>query len=148
MRRLTFRSLSKGQQRTLQTESATVAEELVAEIYGTKHRPDQAEWYDCVRETTGAKTEVKSCFATVGVEYPAAGRFRLRRDQLRSLLASDASGVAWVAFVLFDADAGEILIRRAKPATVMEWVRERGGWNEAGHTEFEKQQKVPISEVF
>lgn len=51
--------------------------------YEIKHRTDQSEWYDCIRGTTGAKTEVKSCFATVGVEYPAFGRFRLRRDQLR-----------------------------------------------------------------
>mgnify|MGYP006284538385 CR=1 FL=1 len=148
MRRFRIRSLSKQQQRDLQTDSGTVAEELVAEVYGLLHRPDRAVWYDCVLKSTGAKTEVKSCWAVVGQQYPARGRFRIRRDQLRSLLASDASGVAWVAFVLFDADAGEVLIRRAKPSTVARLVRERGGWNEAGHAEFDYQHKLPYDAIF
>ncbi len=69
-------------------------------------------------------------------------------EQLVSLLASDASGTAWVAFVLFDEDSGEVLIRRARPKTVSGWVAERGGWNESGHDEFDEQHKLPIDVVF
>lgn len=143
-----IRSLSRIQRRRLQEETAVVAEELVAEEYGLAHRPDEAEWYDCVLSSTGAKTEVKSCVSEVGEKYPAPGRFRLRADQTRSLLSSDASGVAWYAFVLVDLDAGVLRFRRAKPSTVSRWVRERGGWNEAGHEEFDRQHKHPYSVVF
>lgn len=151
---LAVRSLSglpRKQQRRLQGgDSAVVAEELVAEELGAnaKHRPDRAEWYDVVLETTGAKTEVKSCWRRVGDAHPADGRFRLRRDQLRSLLSSNASGTAWVAFVLFDENTGEARVRRVTPSTAWGWVNERGGWNEAGHDEFDYQHKLPWDEVF
>ena len=147
----TLSALPRSQQRRLQSgESAVVAEELVAEALGpnAKHRPDEAEWYDVVRSTTGAKTESKSTWRRIGEQYPADGRFRLRRDQLRSLHAANASGTAWVAFVLFDEAADEVRIRRVRPSTVSEWVREAGGWNRAGHAEFSHQLKLPYSVVF
>jgi len=149
--RLDIRDLSDAQQDMLRTgDSGDVAEELVAEELGpnAKHRPNREDWFDVVRETTGAKTEVKSTWSRIGEEYPADGRFRLWRAQLRSLLASDASGTAWVAFVLFDEDSGEVLVRRARPSTVSEWVAERGGWNESGHDEYDEQHKLPHSVVF
>lgn len=151
---LATRSLSglpREQQRRLQgDESDVVAEEVVAEELGSsaKHRPDRAEWYDVVLETSGAKTEVKSTWVRIGEAYPADGRFRLRRDQLRSLHAANASGVAWIAFVLFDENRDELRIRRVRPSTVSAWVRERGGWNRAGHAEFDRQHKLPASVVF
>lgn len=144
-----MRELSSDQKDMLRAgDTAELAEELAAEEYDLLHRPDEAEWYDCRHPRSNAKTETKSTIAEIGDKYPAAGRFRLRLDQLRSLLSSDASGVAWIVFVVFDYDAGVIRLRRAKPSTVSGWVRERGGWNEAGHQEFEKQHKLPITEVF
>jgi len=146
-----LRELSSRQQEMLQTgDSSEVAEEIVAEALGpnAKHRPDRADWYDVELETTGAKTETKSCWREIGEEYPAAGRFRLRRDQLRSLLSSNATGTAWVAFVLFDEERGEARVRRAGPSTVWSWVIERGGWNEAGHEDFDWQHKLPWDVVF
>ena len=145
-RTLRMRSLSRTQQEKLQSgETGTLAEELVAEEYGLKHRPDETDWYDCVHPNSGAKTEVKSTATQIGQQYEAPGRFRLRRDQTRSLLSSDARGVAWYAFVLYDFEKGEIRLRRAKPSTVSGWVSEAGGWNEAGHEEFEEQKKLPLS---
>lgn len=142
-----IRDLSKGRKKRLQSgESSTVAEEIVAGKYGLNHRPNEAEWYDCINENTGTKTEVKSCFSKL--KGGAKGRFRLRRDQTRSLLASDGQNVAWYGFVLFDVDSGEIEIRRAKPSTVSSWVTERGGWNTANHSEFDEQHKLPFSVVF
>ena len=125
-----------------------LAEELVAEEYGLLHRPDEREWYDCRHPRTNAKTEVKSTLRRIGDDYPAAGRFRLRGDQTRSLTSSDAAGVAWYVFVLFDLERGEIRMRRVKPSTVSGWVSDRGGWNAAGHTEFDEQHKLPWTEVF
>jgi hypothetical protein len=131
-------------------DSGTVAEELVADELGAtaKHRPDRAEWYDVVRSSTGAKTEVKSCWARIGDEFEADGRFRLRRDQTRSLRSATAAGTAWYAFVVFDEDAGTVVARRARISTVSGWVRSRGGWNRAGHSEFDRQHKLPNDVVF
>jgi len=146
-----LRDLPDDQQRKLQSgESGTVAEELAARALGSSavHRPDRAEWYDVVRETTGAKFESKSTWDQIGEEFPADGRFRIRGDQHRSLTAATASGVAWYVFVLFDKSRGVALIRKARPSTVGRWVRERGGWNAAGHEEFDEQHKLPASVVF
>lgn len=143
-----IRDLPRQQRRQLQTDTDEVAEELVAEEYDVDHRPDRAEWFDCVNPRTGTKYEVKSCLTEIGEQYPASGRFRLRRDQTRSLLSSDAAGVAWYVFVLIDVDDGRIRFRRAKPSTVSRWVRERGGWNRAGHDDFDQQHKLPWDDVF
>ncbi len=146
-----LRDLPDDQQRKLQSgASAEVAEELAARALGSsaKHRPDRAEWWDVIRETTGAKFEVKSTFDRIGEDYPADGRFRLRGDQHRSLTASAASGVAWYVFVLFDKSRGVAWIQKARPSTVTRWVNERGGWNEAGHDEFDEQHKLPAEVVF
>ncbi|WP_410765782.1 hypothetical protein [Haloferax sp. DFSO60] len=148
MKIVRMRDLSRRQQERLQSgETGYLAEQLVAEVYGLDHKPDEADWYDCVHPNSAAKTEVKSTSVRIGEKYPARGRFRLRRDQTRSLLSSDARGVAWYAFVLYDFEKGEIRIRRAKPSTVNAWVREAGGWNEAGHEEFEKQRKASLQTV-
>lgn len=146
-----LRNLPRRQRDLLhEGESDVVAEEIVAEELGPngRHRPDRAEWYDVVLDSTGAKTEVKSTWTEVGEKYPAGGRFRLRRDQTRSLHAANASGVSWYALVLFDEDAGEVVVRRVRPSTVSTWVRDRGGWNRAGHEEFSHQHKLPYSVVF
>lgn len=131
-------------------DRGTLAEELVAEVLGPawKHVPDAAEWYDVIHEDRGTKVEVKSCLKTVGDDYPAKGRFRIRRDQTRSLTQSDRLGTAWYAFVLFDLDGGVISIRRAKPTTVKAWVLKRGGWNTANHSAFDYQHKLPYSVAF
>lgn len=142
-----LRDLSRRQQREYDEDRQGVAEELVAEAYGLAHRPDRADWFDAVLEASGTKYEVKSTGMRIGDEYPAPGRFRLRRDQTRSLVASDAQGTAWYAFVLFDEDAGEAYIQRRRPATVAGIVEDRGGWNEAGHDEFDRQHKLPYDEV-
>ena len=142
-----FRSLSRGQRRKLEKDAAELAEELAAEQYGVIHRSDREEWYDAVDTDTGAKYEVKSATREIGDEYPARGRFRVRRDQTRSLLSSDARGTAWYVFVLIDDPEGVIRFRRMRPSTVSSIVRERGGWNQAGHEEFEEQMKLPISAV-
>lgn len=140
--------LSTRQRRLLNEDPSVLAEEIVADEYGLLHRANEEEWYDCRHPRTNAKAEVKSAFTEVGEKYPARGRFRLRRDQTRSLLSSDAAGVAWYAFVRFDPDAGDVDVRRAKPSTVSGWVRERGGWNRAGHDEFDWQHKLPHSVPF
>ena len=146
---LQMRDLSRAQRDKIRAgETAELAEEIVAEVFDLLHRPNEAEWYDCRHPHTDAKTEVKSTIAEIGDAHEAAGRFRLRLDQLRSLLSSDAAGVAWIVFVLFDYDAGVVKLRRVKPSTVSAMVRDRGGWNDAGHQEFDKQHKLPIGEVF
>lgn len=147
-----LRSLSRTQQRRIADAPEQVAEEIVAEVVpNAKHRPDEAEWYDVVKTTTGTKYEAKSTWTEIGQKYPAGGRFRLRRDQLRSLQASingGGDGSAWVAFVLFDEEEGAAKVRRAKPSTVAGWIEDRGGWNESGHDDFQKQHKLPYSVVF
>jgi len=141
-------SLSSYQQdRLRQGETAILAEELVAETYRLEHTPDRADWFDALNPRTGTKYEVKSCLRDVGEDYPAAGRFRVRRDQTRSLTASSAHGAAWYCFVLVDYDAGAIYLQRRKPATVSRIVHEHGGWNRAGHEEFEYQNKLPIKSI-
>lgn len=150
--RRSLRDLSDRHQRMLhEGESEVVAEEIVAEELGreAKHRPDEEEWYDVRYSSTGTKVEVKSTWTEVGDEYPAGGRFRLWRAQMRSLLASDAAGTAWVAFVLFDEASGEVRVRRARPSTVWSWVTDdRGGWNRSGHEEWDRQHKLPYEVVF
>ncbi|MFC7099039.1 hypothetical protein [Halobaculum marinum] len=50
---------------------------------------------------------MNSVHKQVGDEYPAEGRFRLWRRQLRLLVAPRFAGdlgTTWVAFVLFDGD--------------------------------------------
>ncbi|WP_121822828.1 hypothetical protein [Halostella salina] len=124
------------------------ATEAVADRYGLVVENGLVDWYDAVNDGTGTKYEVKSTSKRIGDDYPAAGRFRLWRDQHRSLQASDASGVAWYAFVLLDDDGNVVEIQRRKPATVGAIVRERGGWNLAGHTERDgPQHKLPWTEV-
>lgn len=150
--RLTPTDLSSGQEQRVFSDGdrQTLAEELVSDVLGDNwsHRPDEADWYDVVHDTRGTKVEVKSCLKQVGEKYPGDGRFRLRRDQTRSLTASDRQGTAWYAFVLFDLENREILIRRAKATTVRQWVTDRGGWNKANHGEFDYQHKLPYSVVF
>lgn len=148
MKKVKLRDLSRQQRRQYDDDRETVAEELVAEEFGLLHVPDRAEWYDAVNDNTGAKSEVKSTSERIGEEYPADGRFRVWESQTRSLVASDAQGVAWVAFVLFDEDAGHAYIQRRKPSTVLSIVNERGGWNESGHSEFGRQYKLPIEPIF
>lgn len=97
-------------------------------------------WDEAIDESTGTKYEVESTHED--------GRFRLWEDQTRSLLSSDARGTAWVAFVLFDERGNVEAMQRRKPSTVNRIVRERGGWNRAGHSERDgRQHKLPHDEV-
>ena len=141
-----LRNLSRRERRQLEEDSATLAEEIAAAVYGFTHQPDDAEWYDGVLESTGTKYEVKSTHSEIGSSYSANGRFRPRRDQLRSVRASDASGVAWVVFVLYDHNGGVVRLRRMKPSTVQRTLVD--SWNDAGHADFQKQHKVPFGQVF
>lgn len=145
------RDLSRGQQQKLQRSKSfgELAEELAAEQYdGYKHVPDQSEWYDARHENTGSKMEVKSTSSTIGSKYPGDGRFRVWQGQHQSLTSSDASGTAWYVFVLLDEDAGLLRMRRVKPSTVTQIVRDRGGWNNSGHGSMGKQHKIPHDELF
>lgn len=130
-------------------DDSLLAELLVAEHYGVAHDP--AEWYDCQNKHTGAKFEVESTREVIDGRNPSkfvptAGRFRLFEGQLRSLVAADARGTAWVVFVLFDEDRQPVDMRRMRPSTVLRLVNERGGWHESGHQKG-KQHKVPIEAV-
>lgn len=143
---LSLRNLTDKEREMLANDPATLAEQIAAARYGFAHRNEETDWYDGVKLSTGAKFEVKSTEIDIGEDYPAKGRFRLRRDQLRSLRASDASGVAWVVFVLFDDEKGVVRMRRMKPATVQRTLVDE--WNRAGHSDFDFQHKVPFSQVF
>lgn len=141
-------NLTSRQRREYGTgERDDVAEELVAEVFDATHAPERANWYDVVDEDASTKYEVKSTSRRIGDEYPADGRFRLWRAQLRSLIASDAGATAWVAFVLFDEDVGHATIQRRRPSTVWDVVDARGGWNESGHDDWGRQHKLPYDEV-
>lgn len=146
-----IRSLSKTQRRKLhQGDHGEVAEELAADEFGLLHRAREEEWYDvraADRESRSTKGEVKSCREEVGEKYPAAGRFRLRRDQHRSLTASDGQGTAWYIFVLWRESTGDVVLQRRRPSTVTQIVADRGGWNRAGHEEFDEQHKLSVEEV-
>jgi hypothetical protein len=125
------------------------AERYVAESYDLDHRPNEADWYDCVHPR-GTKYEVKSTTETYSGEYSdgATGRFRLWEDQHRSLTAAEGSEgqTAWYAFVLLDTDGEVVDVVRRKPSTVTEIVA--GNWNQAGHAERNgRQRKLPWPEV-
>lgn len=144
------RSLSRNQQERLQRSKSfgDVAEEIVAEEYDLEGLSLDAEWWDLRHPSRPAKYEVKSTSTTVGEKYPGDGRFRVWESQTRSLLSSDARGVAWYVFVLMDEEAGVLRMRKAKPSTVSRWVRERGGWNKSGHESMGRQHKIPRWVVF
>ncbi|MBV0903924.1 hypothetical protein [Haloarcula salina] len=144
------RDLSRGQQERLQRGGDAfdeLAEELVAEEWGLEGLGLEAEWWDLRHPDRPTKYEVKSTQSTIGEDYPADGRFRVWEGQTRSLVASDAQGTAWYAFVLFDEDAGLLRIQRRRPSTVLSVVQERGGWNESGHESMGRQHKLPIETV-
>jgi len=118
----------------------TFAEEYVANSYGLEHAPGEADWYDAVHPERGTKYEVKSTHT--------GGRFRLWEGQVRSLVASDGQGTAWIAFVLLDANGNVVDVQRRKPSTVLQLVNDRGGFNRAGHQERDsRQHKLPEEEV-
>lgn len=137
-------------------ESGEFAARLVAAHFGPawEYRPDRADWYDVVHEERPTKIEVKSTHTTIDGETPGsfvdvAGRFRVWRSQLRSLIASDAAGTAWVVFVVFDEDGAPIEARRMRPSTLRRIVvDDYGGWDASGHAEMGEQQKLPIEAVF
>ncbi len=145
--------LTGSERRRLQREpddDAEKAEMLVAELVDGRHTPEETNWFD-VRSAGGdTKIEVKSTHREIGKEYPAEGRFRLWRSQLRSLIASryaGETGSTWVAFVLFG-DSGAPRVRRMHAQTVRDVVEETVGWGPSGHEEFDEQAKLPIESVF
>lgn len=149
--RFSLRELSRNQRRKFsEGDHGEVAEELAAEELNLAHAPREETWYDLrpySHQEKSTKIEVKSAHRRVGDDYPAAGRFRVRRDQHRSLAASDGQSTAWYAFVLFDEETGDVVIQKRRPSTVTKIVDERGGWNRAGHEEFDEQHKLPIGTV-
>lgn len=145
--------LTGKQRRRIQAaadDDAELAELLVAELVDGRHTPDEEDWYD-VRSAGGAtKIEVKSTHHRIGDDYPADGRFRLWRRQLRSLIASrhaGETGTTWVAFVLFDED-GAPKVRRMHARTARRIVEDSVGWGPSGHESWDEQAKLPIGEVF
>lgn len=114
------------------------AEEWVAEEYDLDHEPGEPgeRWYDAINPRTGTKYQVKSA--------EPGGAFRLWSDQHRSLTACEGQKCAWYVFVSSDGRS-----RRVRPSTVTRWVRERGGWVEAGHElrPGAKQHKLDVDDV-
>lgn len=146
--KISIRDLSRHEQEQLQRSKSfdELAEDLVVDEFGLE--VDRVDWYDAVHPNTDAKTQTKSTSSTVGQSYPGDGRFRVWEEQHRSLTTSEGQAVAWYAFVLLHEDEGEIWIRRMKPTTVTQIVRERGGWNASGHSSYDRQHKIPWPEVF
>jgi hypothetical protein len=122
------------------------ATEWVAHEYEVEVRNNEQSWYDAVNPRTGTKYECKSTRREL--DDGSTGRFRLWEDQHRSLEASDASGVAWYAFVLPSTDGSSLVVQRRKPRTVGRIIERRGGWNTSGHrTRRQRQHKLPWPEV-
>jgi hypothetical protein len=151
------RSLSRGQQRAIQTPDsdrednpsfADVAEEIVSEEYNLEGLSLDPDWWDLHAPERSTKYQVKSTQTSIGQEYPARGRFRVWESQTRSLIASDAQATAWFAFVWFEEESGLLRIRRMRPSTVLRIVNETGGWAESGHESMGRQAKIDIGEVF
>ncbi|ELY69324.1 hypothetical protein [Natrinema versiforme] len=118
------------------------ASEWVAAQFSLE-RADGRDWCDLVNPRTGAKHEVKSARPD--------RRFRIWEDNHRSLTASDGQNVAWYDFVILSSGSTPEPLdhRRMKPATVTQLVKDRGGWNRAGHSKRDgRQHKLPVSEVF
>ena len=115
-----------------------------------EHAAGEASWYDVRRTTTGAKGEVKSTHETIKGAHNDAGNgeFRLWESQHRSLLAADASGVAWYHFVVLDDDGHVVGYARRKPKTVSSLVESVGGWSLAGHDDRDGRQcRLPWSAI-
>lgn len=130
-------------QRAATRRQGAFAEQLVASIHDLEHRPDETDWYDAVNPRTGTKYEVKSTHQEL--ESGAPGRFRLWRDQHRSLVASDAAGTAWYTFVLLSSGGDVLDVQRRRPSTVTRLVE---SWNRAGHGERDgPQYKLPWPQV-
>lgn len=132
-----------------------LAERVAAAIYNYDHAPDEEDWYDAKHRLENSKMEVKSAHTKLtwkrksdNKRVSEKGRFRLWRAQLRSLMASNAAGTAWVTFVLFDENDTILAVKRMKPSTVWSLVEDSGGWNESGHDSWGLQQKLAISDVF
>jgi len=141
-----------------QGDNGTFAEVLTAELYQVRHTPDEADWYDCRNADRGTKFESKSAQVTIDGRdedsyVPTAGRVRVWRSQLRSLIGAAGSEgqTAWVVFWLLDEDGGPLEVKRVQPSTVWSWVTdEMNGWDESGHSnpDLNKQQKLPLGLVF
>jgi len=136
-------------------ESGEFAARLVAAHYGATYEPDDADWYDVNTKATGTKYEVKSTHTTIDGENPGTfvgvdGRFRVWKDQLRSLIQSDAGdSTAWVVFVVFNAEGTPLEARKMKPSTVWKLVQDEfDGFDISGHISRTKQQKIPIDALF
>jgi hypothetical protein len=139
-------------------ENAVFAQVLVAELFGVRHVPNEADWYDLRHPDRGTKYEVKAAQTTIDglVEderVPVDGRFRVWKGQTRSLInAAAAEGQsAWYVFLLLDGDGDPLELRRVQPSTVWRWTTERfGGWDDSGHDNPDRnqQQKLPYGVVF
>lgn len=135
---------------TSNAERGADVEQWVAAEYDVEHAPDETDWYDCIDRERGTKYEVKSCRRRVrrGAFRFVDGRFIVRERQLRSLVASDRAGTAWLVFVLRNRDDDVVDHRRVTPAVVAAVIDERGGWNDSGHEEYDREHKLPWTEVF
>ncbi len=130
-------------------DDGELAEAIAREAYDLEPVPGDDELDGDLRNPrTEARYEVKSTHARVGDEYPADGRFRLWRDQHRSIVGYDAQPdlAGWYVFVRFVDDTPREL-RRVEPSTVTRLVG--GEWGPSGHAGREAEQyKLPVGEVF
>ena len=129
-------------------EKAAVLEEVAARVYGY-NSTRSASWYDARRES-GAVIEVKSAQEKEGSKYPAAGRFRLWREQHSKLVSYDRESSAFYVFVVLDESENPPIAElvRKNPADVGRLIAARGGFGPSGHASRGEQYKLPISAVF
>lgn len=154
------RDMVRRAEEKAQGDNGTFGEVLVAELFGVRHTPDEADWYDLRHPDRGTKYEVKTAQTRIdgydrGSYVGVDGRFRVWKGQTRSLIAAASSEgqTAWYVFVLLDADGGPLELRRVQPSTVWQWVTEEigtSGWDESGHENPDRnlQQKLPYSVVY
>jgi hypothetical protein len=151
IRTLSGRDLpKKATEKIREGDTASLGELVAADEYGYLDASGEAEWYDLRHVSTGAKAEVKTATKRIGGPKTAErdGRFRIYRNQMESLHSANARGTAWVVFVLVDMENREVSVRRTEPATVSNWISERGGWNGSGHSRREYEHKLPWPVVF
>jgi hypothetical protein len=117
------------------------AEKAVAEQYELEKPQGAPGWVDLVNPRTGARYQVKAA----STRFRGVPRVCLWEDQHRALEGYQAHAPAWYAFVKLNVIGSVLHIKRRRPSTVGQIVREEGGWNQAGHeTRDARQAKVPI----
>lgn len=121
------------------TDRGYNGEQWVKQQYDLERCPD-TRWCDLQNPRTGARHEVK-------VALPNR-RFRVWKDNHRSLVSSNAAGTAWYDFLVMSRSGRITDHRRMQPTTVSRIVDELGGWNESGHARGSYQKKIPVAAIF